>query len=318
MLSRLLAAAFLVAPLPARGQSAVPDFRLADLNPKSARHNQTVSPRDYQLQISVYYFVGGGCSYCMSQYASLETVIQDVAAASPGLRVEAVAINRIADAGVNDAIIESLNSIPWLQDNESQRVWDTWGVEWRDIVVLDPFNRPLFRNNLTDHSLTIPENRATLTAALVNAANTAAGADSDSDGLPDIWERGWFGSLDPKPDDDPDEDGIDNLTEFAFASYPTDPASRPALIPYVAARDGESVLGVVFRRFSGSAARLVIEASPTADFSTQVVVMPALEVRNLHDGLGGAEARHELPAASFPSGNAFIRARRDAPAPASR
>ena len=34
----------------------VPDFRLADANPNSARRGALVSPRDYLLQVSGYYF----------------------------------------------------------------------------------------------------------------------------------------------------------------------------------------------------------------------------------------------------------------------
>ena len=33
-----------------------PDFSLADVNPNSSRSGQTISPRDYGEQISVYYF----------------------------------------------------------------------------------------------------------------------------------------------------------------------------------------------------------------------------------------------------------------------
>ncbi|MBI2927069.1 MAG: hypothetical protein HYY24_15345 [Verrucomicrobia bacterium] len=34
----------------------VPDFRLQDVNPNSVRRNTLVSPRDYGLQVSGYYF----------------------------------------------------------------------------------------------------------------------------------------------------------------------------------------------------------------------------------------------------------------------
>ena len=34
----------------------VPDFRLSDVNPKSNRQAGMVSPRDYLLQVSGYYF----------------------------------------------------------------------------------------------------------------------------------------------------------------------------------------------------------------------------------------------------------------------
>ncbi|MBM3880029.1 MAG: hypothetical protein FJ387_09970 [Verrucomicrobia bacterium] len=38
----------------------VPDFGLVDVNPNSVRSQATVSPRDYRLQISGYYFGAAG------------------------------------------------------------------------------------------------------------------------------------------------------------------------------------------------------------------------------------------------------------------
>lgn len=40
--------------------TVVPDFQLRDVNPNSIRHGQDVSPRDYRLQISAYYFGAAG------------------------------------------------------------------------------------------------------------------------------------------------------------------------------------------------------------------------------------------------------------------
>jgi len=38
----------------------VPDFRLVDVNPNSERYQARVSPRDYLLQVSGYYFGTAG------------------------------------------------------------------------------------------------------------------------------------------------------------------------------------------------------------------------------------------------------------------
>ena len=38
----------------------VPDFLLRDVNPNSPRNTKIVSPRDYRLQISAYYFGAAG------------------------------------------------------------------------------------------------------------------------------------------------------------------------------------------------------------------------------------------------------------------
>jgi hypothetical protein len=40
--------------------SVMPNFRLVDENPNSARHGSKVSPRDYLLQVSGYYFGDAG------------------------------------------------------------------------------------------------------------------------------------------------------------------------------------------------------------------------------------------------------------------
>ena len=52
--------------------------------------------------------------------------------------------------------------------------------------------------------------------------------DSDTDGLPDAWERHHFaGSLAQIAPADPDGDGFGNLAEYQAASRPADPASHP-------------------------------------------------------------------------------------------
>lgn len=52
--------------------------------------------------------------------------------------------------------------------------------------------------------------------------------DTDADGLADLWELKYFDSLDAKPGDDPDRDGISNLDEFLEH---TDPTSSSSLLP---------------------------------------------------------------------------------------
>lgn len=44
--------------------------------------------------------------------------------------------------------------------------------------------------------------------------------DVDEDGLPDDWERQYFGNLDQGPNDDPDGDGWDNLEEYKRGTDP--------------------------------------------------------------------------------------------------
>ena len=56
----VIVAAFGLTPNASGQASVVPDFQLLDVNPNSPRYKQTVSPRDYRLQISAYYFGAAG------------------------------------------------------------------------------------------------------------------------------------------------------------------------------------------------------------------------------------------------------------------
>ncbi len=55
----------------------------------------------------------------------------------------------------------------------------------------------------------------------IGADELSATFDADADGLPDWWEMFYFGHLDYGPEDDPDGDGVDNLTEFLQGRDPT-------------------------------------------------------------------------------------------------
>ena len=86
------------------------------------------------------------------------------------------------------------------------------------------------------HHLRVTHHRGdtTLTAVRLVKAFPDARADADADGLPDYWENAHrlemnnpFG--DHGPTGDPDSDGFDNLTEYAFDTGPSDSTARPQL-----------------------------------------------------------------------------------------
>ena len=56
----ILSCMFAVSALAAAPGDVVSDFKLLDANPNSVRWNQMVSPRDYRLQISAYFFGNAG------------------------------------------------------------------------------------------------------------------------------------------------------------------------------------------------------------------------------------------------------------------
>lgn len=52
-------------------------------------------------------------------------------------------------------------------------------------------------------------------------ASTSLANDTDQDGLPDWWERYYFGNLTSTSSADPDGDGLTNLDEFTYNLNPT-------------------------------------------------------------------------------------------------
>lgn len=59
--------------------------------------------------------------------------------------------------------------LPWLQDVTSQNVWLSWGVEYRDVIIVgrDGTRRDLY--NLTLHDLSNAEYLATFKKKLLDA-----------------------------------------------------------------------------------------------------------------------------------------------------
>ena len=81
-------------------------------------------------------------------------------------------------AGVNGTGLEASNAsfvegrkLPWLQDTATENVWSSWGVEYRDVVILDAANHRVGVYNLTIHDLGNATNYAELKSLLIGAAN---------------------------------------------------------------------------------------------------------------------------------------------------
>jgi hypothetical protein len=65
----------------------------------------------------------------------------------------------------------------------------------------------------------------------MNGENNAALVDSDGDLMPDAWEMLHFGTIAALPGEDhADNDGKNNLTEFAFGTNPASAASFPSTV----------------------------------------------------------------------------------------
>jgi peroxiredoxin len=285
----------------------MPDFQLVDQNSSSPRYVSEVSPRDYLLQVSAYYFATAGCSYCRQQFVHLRTVLEELRAANPALNVEIVGVNRADQAAYNGMISYSVN-LPWLQDTEEQAVWSTWAVSMRDVWILDSLNRPVSVFNVSEHNLAFSENRANLKQMLLEAARLI---DTDDDQLPDDWETHYFSDLQEAAKGDADEDGFDNFTEYAFGALPHDAASRPVFACTKGTEQNQEVLQVTFRRRAGAALDYEVEASaglaPWQGEPSLVVDMSARRTR--FDGSGTAEVTCSLKYSAQPGKRAFLRVR---------
>jgi hypothetical protein len=98
----------------------------------------------------------------------------------PDLGISIVGVNQVGYGGCTpeqedwecsgNAAMCLERDLPWLQDQAEILVWNTWGVTYRDVMVVDPDNRLVAIYNVTDHNLSIPGEYAGLRALLLSAA----------------------------------------------------------------------------------------------------------------------------------------------------
>ena len=87
-----------------------------------------------------------------------------------GLNVDILGVN---DVGLEDGngFITMGRDLPWLQAVPEEDVWETWGIGYRDVVILDENNVVLAIYNLTEHNLGDATNYAELYALFESAAS---------------------------------------------------------------------------------------------------------------------------------------------------
>ncbi len=86
-----------------------------------------------------------------------------------GLNVDILGIN---DIGLEDGngLITMGRDLPWLQAVPEEDVWESWGIAYRDVVIVDENNEVLAIYNLTEHNLGDATNYAELYALFESAA----------------------------------------------------------------------------------------------------------------------------------------------------
>lgn len=93
----------------------------------------------------------------------------ELLAANPLTKIRIAGINQIgAESGIDTMC--SGRDIPLLQDTLDDHVWAQWQVRYRDVYILDEENRLIDVYNLTDNSLSYPENYDELKQKLLDAA----------------------------------------------------------------------------------------------------------------------------------------------------
>ena len=72
---------------------------------------------------------------------------------------------------VNDDLSGMLlnNSLPWLQDNNTEDVWNSWGVKIRDLIIFDRNGEYYTKINLTQMDLDLEQNYNDIKNLLINA-----------------------------------------------------------------------------------------------------------------------------------------------------
>ena len=94
-------------------------------------------------------------------------------ALDPTPAIQLVGVNGIQYSSGNDYVTKE-RDIPWLQDTIDVDLWTQWGIQYRDVVVLDGENKPIFIMNLSAQSLSDPDNYAELRERLLSASSDAA------------------------------------------------------------------------------------------------------------------------------------------------
>lgn len=201
--------------------------------------------------------------------------------------IEILGINWNLDNDLSNDLMTAGRDLPWLQDTSVVNAQASCGAAYRDVVILDAWNRPVEPAfNLTSHDLSIEANRNALKERLRQAAVLV---DSDGDRIGDDWEERFLGGLGEGPVDDTDYDGDNHLMEYAFGSHPGQSVSLPVLETGTMTVEGEEVSFLRFRQRLGLAGGLEYfpETSDSGnDWSDDSQSWTVHQRENSHDGTG--------------------------------
>lgn len=232
---------------------------------------------------------------------------------NPAVNIEILGVNR-NDQSAYNYLMTLGRSLPWLQDTTDNSVWSLLGVTYRDVRILDSQNHLFAVFNLTTYDLYYETNRTTLKKLFLAAARFV---DTDGDQLSDDWEMLNFGNLAAGRGEDPDGDGQDNFTEYAFGTNPNDANSKSSFQPTVTGSGPDQTFTLTFRRRAGSALNYLLDCSPTLEpwSSTPADVTVTQPFVNLFDGTGTGQVQCILTTPVPNRSRGFLRVRAEPSTP---
>lgn len=181
----------------------------------------------------------------------------------------------------------AVGDLAWLQDTSKDSVQTTFGAAYRDVVILDAWNRPIDPPfNLTSNDLGNESTREIFKNRLRQAGVLV---DSDGDKIGDDWEERYLTGLGEGPEGDPDKDGEANLLEYALGSRPDQNSSRGHLSTGAELVEGGMRQYITFRRRLGATGGLnyLLQWSEDGELWTDAGErFELVEATNPYDGTG--------------------------------
>ena len=130
----------------------VPSAPLEDRNPSSQFYGHLKESKDFEGQVTAWYFVHASCPYCRSQYALLDQMQEDLKGTQSHWPIQILAVNAEGHE-VSFADLAAEGDVPILQDDVDTNLWGLWGIDYRDVVVVDQESAPIAILNLTENNL---------------------------------------------------------------------------------------------------------------------------------------------------------------------
>ena len=129
------------------------------------------------------------CGYCTAQFGHLNTLQNDLDTNYAELGVEIVGINLADRESGNQSMTEGVD-LPWLQDVDDDNdgnsdVWQEWGAQLRDVMIVDEQNQLVETINLTLNDLAETANYESLRDKIIGTESGEGELTESTDWLAD-------------------------------------------------------------------------------------------------------------------------------------